>query len=261
MIGARPAACAQGQRMAYRSNEHRIAVFGLLGAGKTCRLVGQMAGCVVAGLAFAVPAFARDHDVQQWTLLIAQGHVAEDIVVQADMQPRLTNDASRLGQFQLSPSIGYKVSKKITVFLGYMYVRTDPVDRPATDEHRIYQHVIYPVGKIGDVSITARTRLEERMVEGAEDLSLRFRQQLRAQIPLGDKGDPNLVVWTEAFYNFNNADWGPREGLDRWRNLIGVDIPITKGLIIEPAYLDQIVFRPGQDRHDHVLNMTLSYQF
>jgi hypothetical protein len=183
------------------------------------------------------------------------------MVVQVDVQPRLTNNASRLGQFQLSPSIGYKVRKKTTAFLGYMYVHTDPVDRPATDDNRIYQHVIYPVGKIGDVSITARTRIEERLVVGAEDLSVRFRQQLRAQIPLGDKADPNLVIWTEAFYNLNDADWGPRAGFDRWRNLIGVDVPITKNLMVEPAYLDQIVFRPGQDRHDQIANVTLSYHF
>ena len=220
-----------------------------------------MAGVVCAALGSATPALAQNHDVQQWTLLVAQGRIADDIVVQAEVQPRLTNDARRLGQFQLSPSIGYQVSKKTTVFAGYMFVHTDPVDRPATDENRIYQHVIYPVGKIGGVSLTARTRLEERMVVGAESLAIRFRQQLRGQVPLKGQSSLKLVVWSEVFYNLNDADWGPRAGFDRWRNLIGVDIPIAQGLMIEPAYLDQIVFRPGQDRHDHVLNMTVSYHF
>lgn len=247
--------------MASRSNDRRMAVFGLLYARGHGSLLPHFAACAVAGLASAIPAFAQDHDSQQWTLFVAQGQVADDMVVQVDVQPRMTNNASRLGQFQLSPSIGYKVSKKTTLFFGYMYVHTDPVDRPATDENRIYQHVIYPVGKIGDVSITARTRVEGRMVVGAEDLSVRFRQQLRAQMPLGDKDAPKLVVWTEAFYNLNDADWGPRAGFDRWRNLIGVDVPIAQGLMIEPAYLDQIVFRPGQDRHDQIANVTLSYHF
>jgi len=247
--------------MASQLTGRPIAALEPLRAGRPGSLLAQFAGCAFAALASATPAFAQDHDIQQWTLLVVQGRVADDMVVQVDVQPRLTNNASRLGQFQLSPSIGYKVRKKTTAFLGYMYVHTDPVDRPATDENRIYQHVIYPVGKIGDVSITARTRIEERLVVGAEDLSVRFRQQLRAQIPLGDKADPNLVIWTEAFYNLNDADWGPRAGFDRWRNLIGVDVPITKNLMVEPAYLDQIVFRPGQDRHDQIANVTLSYHF
>ena len=247
--------------MASRSNDRRMALLGLLYARGHGSLLPHFAACAVAGLASATPAFAQDHDIQQWTLFVAQGQVADDMVVQVDVQPRMTNNASSLGQFQLSPSIGYKVSKTTTLFFGYMYVHTDPVDRPATDENRIYQHVIYPVGKIGDVSITARTRVEERMVVGAEDLSVRFRQQLRAHMPLGDKDDPKLVVWTEAFYNLNDADWGPRAGFDRWRNLIGVDVPIAQGLMIEPAYLDQIVFRPGHDRHDQIANVTLSYHF
>lgn len=247
--------------MVSRSNERRIAVFRLLCARRPGSLFRPFFGCAAAGLASVTPTFAQDHDLQQWTALVAQGAVADNVVVQVDVQPRLTNNASRLGQFQLSPSIGYKVSNKATVFLGYMYVHTDPVDRPATDENRVYQHVIYRVGKIGDVSITARTRLEERTVVGDEDLSVRFRQQLRVQMPLGDEDDAKLVAWTEAFYNLNDADWGPRAGFDRWRNLIGVDVPIAQGFMIEPAYLDQIVFRPGPDRHDQIANVTLSYHF
>lgn len=80
-------------------------------------------------------------------------------------------------------------------------------------------------------------------------------------MPLGDKDDAKLVAWTEAFYNLNDANWGPHAGLDRWRNLIGVDIPISQGFMVEPAYLDQIVFRAGQDRHDQIANVTLSYHF
>jgi hypothetical protein len=74
------------------------------------------------------PLAAQDHDLQQWTLLVAQGPISDNLLVQAEIQPRMTNDASRLGQFQISPAIGYRVSKKATVFVGYMFVHTDPVD-------------------------------------------------------------------------------------------------------------------------------------
>lgn len=207
------------------------------------------------------PAFAQDHDFQQWTLLVAQGPIKDDILVQAEIQPRLTNDASRLGQFQISPAIGYRVSKKATVFVGYMFVHTDPVDRPAFDEHRIYQHVVFPVGKIGDVTVTARTRMEARTVVGAKDLAWRFRQQVRAQMPFEVGKGSLLVVWSEAFLNLNDADWGPRDGMDRWRNFVGVSVPLTKGVMFEPGYLNQAVFRRGEDRLDHIASVTLFYRF
>ncbi|WP_081096482.1 MULTISPECIES: DUF2490 domain-containing protein [Erythrobacter] len=207
------------------------------------------------------PLAAQDHDLQQWTLLVAQGPISDNLLVQAEIQPRMTNDASRLGQFQISPAIGYRVSKKATVFVGYMFVHTDPVDRPAFDENRFYQHIVFPLGKVGDVTVTARTRMEARTVVGAEDLAWRFRQQVRAQMPLKEDKGPLLVAWSEVFVNLNDADWGPREGMDRWRNFVGVSVPVAKGVVLEPGYLNQAVFRRGEDRFDHIASVTMFYRF
>lgn len=207
------------------------------------------------------PVMAQDHDFQQWTLLVAQGPIKDKLLVQAEIQPRLTNDANRLGQFQISPAIGYRVSKTATVFVGYMFVHTDPVDRASFDENRIYQHIVYPLGRIGNVAITARTRLEARTVVGANDLGVRFRQQVRAQMPLDQERGTLIVAWSEAFYNLNDADWGPREGFDRWRNFVGVSVPITQGVMLEPGYLNQAVFRLGEDRLDHIASVTMFYRF
>jgi hypothetical protein len=58
---------------------------------------------VAAALSFpGAPLLAQDHEFQQWTLLVAQGRINENFVLQAEVQPRLTDDASRLGQIQIS---------------------------------------------------------------------------------------------------------------------------------------------------------------
>jgi hypothetical protein len=207
------------------------------------------------------PASAVEHDFQQWTLLVAQGPVKDRLLVQGEIQPRLNNGASRLGQFQISPALGYRLNKRTAVYVGYMFVHTDPVGRPAFDENRLYQHVVFQVGKIGNVALTTRTRIEARTVVGAEDLGWRFRQQVRAQLPLREASKPLIVVWSELFYNLNDADWGPLEGIDRWRNFVGVAVPLGKELTLEPGYLNQAVFRPGEDRLDHIASVTMSYRF
>ncbi|MFN3819876.1 DUF2490 domain-containing protein [Blastomonas sp.] len=207
------------------------------------------------------PVIAQDHDFQQWTLLVAQGPIKDRLLVQAEIQPRMTNDASRLGQFQISPALGYRLNKNTMVFVGYMFVHTNPVDRASFDENRVYQHIVYPVGKIGNVAINARTRLEARTVVGANDLAVRFRQQVRAQMPIDQERGTLIVAWSEAFYNLNDADWGPREGFDRWRNFVGVSVPVAKGVMLEPGYLNQAVFRPGEDRLDHIASVTMFYRF
>jgi len=217
---------------------------------------------VAAALSFpAAPLLAQDHDFQQWTLLVAQGRINENIVLQAEVQPRLTDDASRLGQIQISPSLGYKFTKKVTGVAGYMFVHTDPADRPAKDEHRLFQQIAYPIGKLSDASFTARTRLEERMIVNSQDVVWRLRQQVRAQVPLTERSGPVLVVWSEGFYNLNNGDWGARAGFDRWRNFLGVDVTVGKHLTLEPGVIEQVVFRKGSDHFDHIANMTMTYRF
>lgn len=232
----------------------------LMGNSTALRLVCRGYSVILLNLC-TCPLAAQDHDFQQWTLMVAQGPIKDDLLVQAEIQPRITNDASRLGQFQISPAIGYRISQRVTVYVGYMFVDTDPVDRLAFDEHRIYQHIVYPLGKIDDIAITARTRIEARMVTGAEDLGWRFRQQIRAQKPIGQVQGTMLVLWSEAFYNLNDADWGPRQGLDRWRNFLGVGVPLAQGVVLEPGYLNQTVFRRGEDRLDHIASVTLFYRF
>ena len=54
-------------------------------------------------------------------------------------QARWFNDASRLGQSIIRPGVGYKLSDQVSVWLGYAWIRTSPLEREQTDEHRIWQ--------------------------------------------------------------------------------------------------------------------------
>ena len=84
---------------------------------------------------------------------------------------------------------------------------------------------------------------------------------MRTQLPLAEQGGPVLVAWSEAFYNRNDADCGPREGFDRWRNSICIAVSPSKELTVEPGYLNQAVSRVGEDRFDHIVSMTMFYRF
>lgn len=224
-------------------------------------LVAQTVTVAAALLVPGAPLLAQGHDVQQWTLLAAQGRINDNILVQAEVQPRLTDNASRLGQVQVSASLGYKFNKTITGVAGYTFAHSDPADGPAKDEHRLFQQIAYPIGKLGDTSFTARTRLEERVIVNSQDVVWRFRQQVRAQVPLTDGKGPVLVVWSEGFYNLNDGDWGARPGLDRWRNFLGVDVTIDNNVTLEPGVIEQVVFRKGKDHFDHIANITMTYRF
>ena len=206
------------------------------------------------------PAHASE-DFQTWLVGVAQGRVKGDLIVYAEVQPRFTDDASRLGQLLIRPAVGVQLTPKASVLVGYVYVRTEPLGGRATDEHRYWQQVAWPVGTLGRLALTARSRLEQRTIKGAGDLGWRFRQQLRAAYPLSPNGRVAAVVWTEPFYNLNGTGWGQRKGFDQVRSFVGAALPVAAKVTLEPGYLNQTVFRRGENRSNHVASASRFYRF
>lgn len=204
-------------------------------------------------------ALAAEEDANIWIAQTATVDLGGDAVLWLEAQERFTNDASRLGQLLVRPAVGYKLDKSTTVFVGYAYVMTDPVGPAKTHEHRIFQQLSFRL--LGDgkgVTVTGRTRLEQRMLEGRDGTGWRLRQQLRLTAPLS--GQVRAVAWTEPFIGFNETSF-QRGGLGLWRNFAGVAIPAGKSFTIEPGYLNQYVVRSGTDRIDHTASLTLSANF
>lgn len=223
----------------------------------------RQAGSVVAvalaaATALPAPALAQD-DAQLWTMGVAQGRVGERLAWYAEAQPRFTDDGSRLGQLLLRPAFGVQLGARTQALLGYAYVRTAPPGVPATEEHRAWQQLIWPITSAeSGLRVNARSRLEQRTIVGASDLGWRVRQQVRAQMPLGGRdGRVAAVVWTEPFVHLNTTAWGARRGLDQWRTFVGAAVPLGGGVTLEPGYLLQRVARPGEDRSNHVLSLNV----
>jgi Protein of unknown function (DUF2490) len=219
-----------------------------------------LAAAAVSALAMGAPAYAQQHDFQQWTQMTVQGAVKDNLLVYFELQPRLWDNAGRLGQLLVRPAVGYRITADTNVLLGYAYVRTDPLGGRATDENRLWQQMIYPLLKTARLTVNGRSRLEQRTVVNANDLGWRIRQQVRAQGPLVAGGKVLGVVWNETFFNFNATDWGAREGFDQVRTFVGVQFPLSDRLNLEPGYLNQLIFRRGEDRMNHTLGIYLNYR-
>ncbi len=211
-------------------------------------------------LLLAFPAHAADEDAQVWSSVNATVDAGESVVLSFDANVRWTDDVSRAGQVVLRPGIGFKLDKSTTATVGYAYVRTDPVGPAKFDEHRAWQQLSYRLAGDGqNVTLTGRSRLEQRWVEGASDMGWRMRQQLRVTTPL--KGKVRAVAWSEVFVSLDDTSWGQNSGLDRWRNSVGLAIPLNSAITIEPGYLNQWVVRPGRDQIHHIGNIAISARF
>ncbi|MFP1131631.1 DUF2490 domain-containing protein [Asticcacaulis sp. W401b] len=219
------------------------------------RLVPLAFGCL---LPFGAQAASEDTAV--WGGLHSQFKLNDRVSATVEVQKRFNNDASRLGQYLIRPSVSYAFSPTTRGSLGYAFVQTNPPGPAKTDEHRLWQQLTYRVAAFeGGAVLNGRTRLEQRQIDGRDDMGWRLRQQIRFSKPLTQK--VTGVVWSEAFWAANTTDWGQREGLERWRNSVGVSVPLTSRLTLEPGYIHQWVRRPREDAVDHIVSLSLTAQF
>ena len=217
----------------------------------------MLAGLALAG---AGAAHAADDDTQVWAVVNATKALNDRTVLTLDGQARFSDDASRLGQLIFRPSVGWRLDGTTTASLGYVYNRSTPKGRPAINEHRSWQQATFRLAGDGKgVTLTGRTRLEQRWVEGRDGAGWRLRQQVRVTTPL--KNGLRGVVWTEPFIGLNQTSWGQRDGLNQWRSFAGVAAPISKTVTLEPGYLHQRAFRTGPDAVTHAVAVWVNLQF
>jgi len=219
-------------------------------------------GLTLAGFALASAGAARasDEDGQLWSIVNASRAINDKTTLNLDTQARFTNDASRLGQTIIRPSIGWRLDGAKTASLGYAYVQTRPQGRPTTHEHRGWQQLSFRIAGDGKgATLTGRTRLEQRWVEGRDGAGWCIRQQVRVTTPLKD--GVRGVAWTEAFVGLNETQWGQRDGLHLWRSFAGVSVPLSKTVTLEPGYLHQRAYRTGPDAVTHAAAVWINLQF
>ncbi len=206
----------------------------------------------------ATAAKATDEDFNVWTAQVVTIEADKDFRIRLEAQERFTDDASRLGQLLLRPAIGYQVDKDVSVYAGYAYVLTDPEGPAKSNEHRFFQELNLKHEINDTVTISSRNRFEQRTWEETGGTALRYRNQIAVRAKVSETN--NLIVYTEPFIPLNSAGFQSDEVVV-WRNFVGVSVPISKQFSLTPGYLNQHTFRPGEDRTQHIANVTLGARF
>ncbi len=210
-------------------------------------------------LATALPAEAQTrHDEQVWFQAVAQGPVAGDVVYFAEIQPRFGNGASQLSQILIRPAIGLRLGKAVTLYQGYANVRTPSASGGETREDRSFQQLNWSLGRPAGVTLSSRTRVEQRWLASGDDMGWRVRQMVRGAVPVQAGSKVSLLASVEVFVALNDTDWGARGGFDRMRSFAGVELPLSGKSTVELGYLNQFVNgAAGRDQMDHVAAINL----
>jgi hypothetical protein len=219
----------------------------------------------LALLTAALPSAARADDVQLWATALAVGPITPGAGVQPmvhlEYQPRIANDVSRMTQMIVRAGFGVRIAPDLTILAGYHYQRNDPAPGVRSDEHRMWQQVLFPIHRDPErLILLARLRLEQRSIVGAQDLGWRGRAMVRLQLPLKGRGSAGPLLWSEALIGFNDTDWGQRSNAPQFRTFVGALVPLNRRINLEAGYMAQHQVNPGADRVNHVANLLLSYR-
>jgi len=177
-----------------------------------------------------------------------------------DGHARFHDDANGFNVSIVRPGIGYKLTDNTTVWAGYGWIRTNPINgAPNFDENRIWQQVTWSE-QAGDFRVGLRSRFEQRFVEIGDDTGLRFRQFASARAPVTTDKRLTFVTWDEVFIHLNDTDFGTRTGFNQNRAFVGFGwnrCPETTSRI-EFGYLNQYIdSRTGLDRMNHLLSVNV----
>lgn len=218
-------------------------------------------GCLVSSAAWAAPS-ELDADAQIWTAFSTTGSVAGPVMLNGEVVVRASNDQGRINDVQFTGQMGYRLSKDVTVWIGYRRVIGNSRGSPKTFENRFRQQLNIRVGPLAGGTLASRTVFEQRWREGAPDMASRIRQQFRWAKPLRKASKTDFVLSHESFVHFNSTSWGVQSGYSRMRNFAGINTPIAENLRAELGYLNQFEIRRGQaDRMGHVGFFALAYSF
>lgn len=213
----------------------------------------------VAGVS---PAFATTTDSQTWTSLTVVKTITPKLEASVELHARLIEDSDTMGQRLFRPALTYKINDRFSVAAGYFYGLFNTSTSESFHEQRLWQQVGYTFmrGENG-FHFSGRTRLEERFIESNDETGFRLRQQFRLDTPYLTDGKMRGVLWNETFIGLNDTSWGQRSDLDQTRTFIGVNLPLTEHIALEPGYLNQLSFRRGENAINHVAAINVIARF
>ena len=204
-----------------------------------------------------------EHDRGLWLMVASQGAVDRESPSLSrlrwwfDGHARFFDATDGYGQSIVRPGLGWAVTEKSTLWLGYGWIRSSPAQRPDFDENRIWQQWTTSFS-LAKAKFSWRSRLEQRFVEGGNDMGWRFRQFIKVVQPIAFDSRLRLVAYDEIFFALNDTDWGARAGFDQNRFFVGLAWQFVPGRSVEVGYLNQFVERNGPD---NLMNNILSINF
>ncbi|MGY6552165.1 MAG: DUF2490 domain-containing protein [Erythrobacter sp.] len=195
-------------------------------------------------------AFAQNEDTQFWLFGAVRGNLSDEVLITVDTSYRWREERVGADQQHIRLALEHRLAKNLTIGGGAGYFASTQ-----KNEMRPHQQI-----RLMGRGFDARTRLEQRFFDDAEQVEWRLRQ--RVQYSFAVTGRVSAVVSGEWLKLLQGRERGQPSGTDEVRGLAGIVIPVARGLEINPTYLVIVTPRRGlPDRNSHVPQLWMNYRF
>jgi hypothetical protein len=199
-------------------------------------------------------------DGRFWFSISGQGNLPiENWHWNLDLQPRIRDEGQHIDQLHIIPAIYYQLNAKSSIWIAYDHINAHPAGKESYVENIYWQQFSYKFDPIADLTLSSRSRLEERDSDLGSETAYRFRQMLRVSYPINQS--VSLVASNELFLNLNQTDWGPKRGVDQNRAFVGFNWVANQLTTLEMGYMNQFVNTRTIDKENHILFTSMKFNF
>ncbi|MEW6038282.1 MAG: DUF2490 domain-containing protein [Pseudomonadota bacterium] len=149
-------------------------------------------------------------------------------------------------------ALGYSLSDRATVWIGYTFVPTQNIGKSYVVQQDVWPAFRYVLPtEYG--TITFRTMFEASFFSG-DQARYQFRQMFRYLRPFDFEPRLSLIVWDEIFVRLNSTAWGGLAGFGQNRAFLGAGWSFDPALRVELGYMNQYIdVPPNQTIHNLVM--------
>ena len=175
---------------------------------------------------------ATQRDFQTWLNLLVTGNFSKEskafkrFKYWLEGQERLGDDSSRLSQTISRTALGYDLTKKASLWVGYAWIKTGlPFTTKPFIENRSWEQFLW-TNKTKRWTFSSRTRMEQRFTKNRK-VAYRARQQIKLSIPFKNHPKLSFVSSEELFWHKNNYIGKNGKGFDQNRFFIGLGYKVN----------------------------------
>lgn len=225
---------------------------------------------MIASLLIAMPYWAQANE--DWGIWVSNTFQTDfggsKYLAFVEIQPRTRNDNENLSQVIVRPIFGYKLTKEISLWLGYAWQgeytpsRGDKFSNATND---IVQQLQWAHNIDSQWNFQYRLRVEQRFFAD-DDVAHRIRQRFRLTYTIPDT-QVYLISFDELFLYVNDLNDSPRasqvqQGVNQNRLYAGLGYKINQHVNVDTGYQLQYVNNFGRpDLFNHVWLTNVNVNF